>query len=179
MNVGHCLAVPIMDSFMRKNQSHQYASNADRSCQELYQPKYLFASFRVVEFKFKRQGIQPKGLSLTPASIVRNIRTPEAGVADATPRDGSIAVPPLALSDVMRPAQSLPRRSHIRPRWIAAAAASLLLIAQLLLHWRFPPSGRTTPQPNWAPKQPGTTFGKPGGAAAAASAAGAAAPGSA
>lgn len=48
----------------------------------------------------------------------------------------------------MRPAQSLPRRSQLRPRWIAIAAATLLLTAQLLLLWRFAPFRPHTP-PAW------------------------------
>ena len=39
----------------------------------------------------------------------------------------------------MRPAHSLQKRTHLRSRWIAIAAASLILITQLLLHWHFPP----------------------------------------
>lgn len=39
----------------------------------------------------------------------------------------------------MRSAQLLPRRSQVRPRHLAVAAAALLLVVQLRFHWRFTP----------------------------------------
>lgn len=54
----------------------------------------------------------------------------------------------------MRPVQSLPRRSQLRQRWVALAAAAFLLTAQLLLLWRFAPPRLHTP-PAWPASEAG------------------------
>lgn len=50
----------------------------------------------------------------------------------------------------MRTAQSVPRRSQLRTRWIAGAAAAVLIFLQFRLHVRFPPFS-SHPSPSITP----------------------------